>query len=296
MKIYDCFMYFDEDLILDVRFNILNEYVDYFVIVESTYNHKGEKRNLKFNIKKYDTFKSKIIYLVLDNLPKDIETINKLESNKAKEYKYINNALKREINQRNFIYQGLKSANAEDIILISDVDEIPFLINIDFSSIKEKIIIFEQIMTHYKFNLCMPGLVWHGTRACRKKNLKSPQWLRNIKAKKYSLLRIDIIFNDMKCNNIKFIKNGGWHFSNLKKPEEIELKLNSYLHHREFELSKVTLKQIKEAIIDKTAIYDLTKDQRNEKIGKGKKLIKIENKDLPNFIITNKEKFNQWFD
>jgi len=296
MKIYDCFMYFDEDLILDVRFNILNEYVDYFVIVESTYNHKGEKRNLKFNIKKYDTFKSKIIYLVLDNLPKDIETINKLESNKAKEYKYINNALKREINQRNFIYQGLKSANAEDIILISDVDEIPFLINIDFSSIKEKIIIFEQIMTHYKFNLCMPGLVWHGTRACRKKNLKSPQWLRNIKAKKYSLLRIDIIFNDMKCNNIKFIKNGGWHFSNLKKPEEIELKLNSYLHHREFELSKVTLKQIKEAIKDKKAIYDLTTDQRNEKIGKGKKLIKIENKDLPNFIITNKEKFNQWFD
>jgi hypothetical protein len=95
----------------------------------------------------------------------------------------------------------------------------------------------------------------------------------------------------MKCNNIKFIKNGGWHFSNLKKAEEIELKLNSYLHHREFELSKVTLKQIKEAIIDKTAIYDLTKDQRNEKIGKGKKLIKIENKDLPNFIITNKEKF-----
>ena len=53
MKVYDCFMYFDEDLILEARLNILDKYVDFFVIVESIYNHKGEKRSLKFNVKKF---------------------------------------------------------------------------------------------------------------------------------------------------------------------------------------------------------------------------------------------------
>ena len=50
MKIFDCFMYFDEDIVLDLRLNLLNDFVDYFVVVESKFNHKGEKRNLKFNI------------------------------------------------------------------------------------------------------------------------------------------------------------------------------------------------------------------------------------------------------
>ena len=52
MKIFDCFMYFDEDLILDLRLNILDKYVDYFVIVESVFTHRGEKRKLLFNHKK----------------------------------------------------------------------------------------------------------------------------------------------------------------------------------------------------------------------------------------------------
>ena len=45
MKIFDCFMYFDENLLLDLRLNVLDKYVDYFVIVESCFNHKGEKKN-----------------------------------------------------------------------------------------------------------------------------------------------------------------------------------------------------------------------------------------------------------
>ena len=56
MKIFDCFMYFDEEIVLDLRLNTLNEYVDYFVIVESSFNHKGEKRKLKFNLNKYKKF------------------------------------------------------------------------------------------------------------------------------------------------------------------------------------------------------------------------------------------------
>ena len=126
------------------------------------------------------------------------------------------NALLRENSQRNFISEGLRSANDEDFILISDVDEIPNLESIDFNKYKEKIIQFRQEMFYYKFNLKLPDLNWIGTKACIKKNLITPQWLRNIKDKKYPFFRIDTFFSKTKYTNVQFIDNGGWHFSNIK--------------------------------------------------------------------------------
>ena len=72
MKIFDCFMFYDEDILLDIRMNILNEYVDYFVISESKNYHNGLKRSLKFNINNYPKFKDKIIYIVIDEEPEGI--------------------------------------------------------------------------------------------------------------------------------------------------------------------------------------------------------------------------------
>ena len=296
MKIFDCFMYFDEDLILDARLNILDKYVDFFIIVESKFNHKGEKRSLKLDLEKFKKFKNKIKYLVIEDLPNNLETITDQDFGVTKEHKFINNAVKRENFQRNFIKKGLNEAQDEDFILISDLDEIPCLENLNLRSVKEKIIVFKQLMTYYKFNLALPNFWWHGTKGCLKKNLKSPQWLRNVKSKKYSLLRLDILFSEMRYNSIKFIENGGWHFTNIKSAEEIELKFKSYLHHREFELSNINLNDIREIIKNKYAIYDLNVDQRNSKIGNGKKLINLEDKNLPNYIIENKQKLSMWFD
>ena len=134
MKIFDCFMFFDEDQVLDLRLNVLNEYVDYFVIVESIYNHRGEKRNLLFNSNKYKYFRDKIIYLIYDKIPNSIKEIEKKDSKTTQDYKYIMNALYRENSQRKFILEGLKDADQNDIILISDVDEIPNLL--EFNSKK----------------------------------------------------------------------------------------------------------------------------------------------------------------
>ena len=92
MKIYDCFMYFDEEIVLDLRLNTLHEYVDYFVIVESKFTHRGDQRELKFNHKKFEKFKDKIIYLVYDEKPKEIKIINNEESESEKSIKYIFNA------------------------------------------------------------------------------------------------------------------------------------------------------------------------------------------------------------
>ena len=110
MKIFDCFMYYDEDILLDVRLNTLDKNVDYFVIVESSFSHKGEKRDLKFNHKNFSKFRDKIIYLVYEDEPNDqIEKINENDNENEKSRKYIFNALYRENGQRNFIAEGIKS-------------------------------------------------------------------------------------------------------------------------------------------------------------------------------------------
>ena len=286
-------MYFDEEVVLDLRLNALNKFIDYFVIVESIFTHKGEQRELNFNYKKFEKFKDKIIYLVYDKQPKDLLSI---KDQKTDHGVYIMNALLRENGQINFILEGLKSAKEDDLILISDVDEIPNLENIDLSKYKEKIIQFRQEMFYYKFNLKLPNLIWTGTKGCKKKDLITPQWLRNIKDKKYPFSRIDTFFSKTKYTNVQFIDNGGWHFSNIKNAKEIEYKLRSYLHHREFDINPMSTKEIENIIENKKAIYDLKVDKRDNKIGNGNKLEKYPLNKLPKFLQDNINIYHQWID
>lgn len=296
MKIFDCFMYFDEEIVLDLRLNTLYESVDYFIIVESTFTHRGEKRKLLFNQKKFEKFKDKIIYLIYDTNPIGLKKINKKDSEAIKSWKYIENAILRENGQRNFIIKGLDKAKDDDMILVSDVDEIPNLQNINFNELNQKIIQFKQEMFYYKFNLKLPNLVWTGTKGCRKKNLISPQWLRNIKDRKYSFFRIDTFFSKSKYINIKFINNGGWHFSNIKTAKEIKFKLKSYLHHREFDVNPMSTGEINKIIKDKKAIYDLKVDKKINKIGNGNKLIKYPLNKLPKYLQNNINKYKNWIE
>ena len=167
-------MYFDEEVVVDIRLNTLDKFVDYFVIVESKFTHKGDRRELKFNHKKFEKFKDKIIYLIYDEEPSKIEKILEKDTKIEKDTKYIFNAAYRENGQRNFIQKGLVNAKENDLILISDVDEIPNLSELNFQKIKEKIILFKQDMFYYKFNLRLPNMIWTGTKACKKKYLISP--------------------------------------------------------------------------------------------------------------------------
>jgi beta-1,4-mannosyl-glycoprotein beta-1,4-N-acetylglucosaminyltransferase len=293
MKIFDCFMYFDEEVVLDLRLNTLNEFVDYFVIVESIFTHKGDKRELRFDHKKFEKYKDKIIYLVYEEQP---EGLVKIKDQNSDHGGYIINALLRENGQRNFISKGLSLADDEDFVLISDVDEIPNLKSINFKNCQKKIIQFRQEMFYYKFNLKLPNLVWTGTKACKKKNLVSPQWLRNIKDKKYPFFRLDTYFSKTKYISVKFIDNGGWHFSNIKSAEEIEHKLKSYLHHREFDINPLNTEEIKNIIDRKQAIYDLKVDKRVNKIGNGSSLENYPINKLPLYLQMNKNKYKQWID
>jgi beta-1,4-mannosyl-glycoprotein beta-1,4-N-acetylglucosaminyltransferase len=295
MKIYDCFMYFDEELILDLRLNILDKFVDYFVIVESIFTHKGEKRDLKFNINKFKKFEDKIVYLVYDQEPSQIEKIVSKDTEDEKSRKYIMNALFRENAQRNFINGALNDLDNEDVILISDVDEIPNLKGINFKEKKSKIILFKQDMLYYKFNLKLPNLDWTGTKACKKKYFKSAQWLRNVKDRKYPFYRVDTYFSEKKYINCEFVDNGGWHFTNIKTAKQIKQKLESYLHHIEFDKNPLSAEDIDKIIQDKIAIYDLSVDQRKNKI-RGNKLENYPLHKLPKYLQDNLNDYKVWID
>ena len=120
--------------------------------------------------------------------------------------------------------------------------------------------------------------------------------MRNIKVKKYSFFRFDVLFSETKFIDIKIIENGGWHFTYLKNANEIEHKLRSYLHHREFDLNPISIDEIDNIIKNKIAIYDLTLDKRAQKIGHGKKLEKYPLDKLPKFLIDNLHNYQEWID
>ena len=265
MKIFDCFMYFDEDLILDLRLNCLNKFVNQFVIVESIYNHNGGKRKPLFDIKKFEKFKDKIKYILVEDEPSNLKEILDHDKPDKKANKQIMNALKRENYQRNFIMDGLKDADEEDWIIISDLDEIP---NLEINSLKEtkrNFIFFKQLMIYYKLNLSLKDFPWIGSKACKKKYLKSAQWLRNIKDRNYPWWRIDTMFSDTKYSDIEIINEGGWHFSYIKSPENIEKRLRSYLHHLEYEQNPLGATKIQELINKKQTVYNLNVDSRSSK-------------------------------
>ena len=198
MKIYDCFMYWDEDLLLDLRMNIMNKYTDYFVIVEGNKTWQNNPKKFRFKIDKFKKFKSKIIYVKIDDLPNG------------------KNPWKRENFQRNCITRGLTKAGEDDLIMISDLDEIPNPKALQLFKKTMRYAVFEQKLYYYKFNLQSETYpIWLGTRVCLKKFLKSPQWLRELKFKNRPFWRLD----KYRLNNI--LKNGGWHFCNLKSPKKL---------------------------------------------------------------------------
>ena len=296
MKIFDCFMYFDEDIVLDVRLNYLDKYIDQFIIIESEYNHKGEKRTPLFDINKFKKFENKIKYILTNDIPPGIENL-KVDDNESEIYrKSIFNAWKRENLQRNQISVGLSDAQEEDWVIISDLDEIPNLSGIKLKDINDNFVFFKQDMMYYKFNLRLENYTWIGSKACKMKNLESPQWIRDIKDRKYSWWRVDAYFSKRKYSDILFVENGGWHFSYLKRPKDIEKKLKSYLHHIDYDLNPVGEEGIQEMINNKKTIYNIKADQRENKFDGTNKLNKININLLPSYILENKDKLKDWIE
>jgi len=281
---------------LEVRFNILNKYVDKFVIAESKYSHSGEKKKLNFNINKFSEFKKKIIYLAIDNEPKNIIYQTKNIAFVENEVDKRTNSVKRIAYQRNRLMDCLTDAKGDDYILYSDNDEIPDLENFNFETNQSKILIFKQKLFYYKFNLFFDRINWYGTKGCKKKNLLSITWLRNIKTKKYPIYRLDTIFSKNKYKNVKIIENGGWHFTQLKTPKDIEIKLLNGEQHAEFKQTGKNLDYISDLVKRKKIDYDHKAKTEDYKYSKEFSLKTVSMSDMPAFLQENSNKYSEWFD
>tara|TARA_B100000963_G_scaffold236476_1_gene206710 strand:- start:8082 stop:8897 length:816 start_codon:yes stop_codon:yes gene_type:complete len=269
MKLIDCFMYFDENLVLDIRLNTLNDAVDKFVIAEATRDHAGKSKKLNFKIENFSKFKHKIVYQVIDNLPLNVT---------SKKFRWHDNHMRDQF-QRNSLAAGYKDADPNDLIMISDIDEIPDPKKIKEFDIKNKYACFLQKNFQSKINLLnITESYWSGTKICQKKNLKSPQWLRNIKTKKRSFLNI------FKDRQPQLIEDGGWHFSFLKDPESIKRKIIAY-SHQEYNKEEFTdIKNIENKISNNKDLFN-----RDIKY----KSVEIDSS-FPNYIYKNKSKFKDW--
>ena len=296
MKIYDCFMYFDEDLLLDLRLNYLDKFVEKFVITEATYTHNGDRKKLRFDINNFKKFKDKISYIVVDRQPDNIKEILKSDNEEERGEKLILNGMARDYFQRENLRKGIEAANDNDLILISDLDEIPNLNNLNFTKINNNVIIFEQKMFYYKLNLFYEDFKWQGTKGVKFKNFISPQWLRNIKGKKYPKWRVDTWFSKKKYSNLFYIKNGGWHFTCLRTAEELEKKLLNFAHHYEYEKSGININDLRKLIEEKRVMYDHNIDSKGYKWSGKSILKKVELDQLPSYINSNLQKYQEWLD
>ena len=284
MNIYDCFMYFDEDILLDLRLNVLNKYVKKFVISEATYTHNGNKKKLNFDINRFKKFKDKIEYIVVDKEPLNIRRINENDPEHIRGQKLILNGYARDNYQRESLNLGLKNLLDNDLIIVSDLDEIPNLEKIELKNIQNKIIIFKQKMFYYKLNLLYDEFNWFGSKACKKKNFLSPQWLRNIKSKKYPRWRLDLWFSKRKYINNFYVEDGGWHFTCIRTAQDLEKKLLNFAHHYEFEESGLKKNDLEKLINEKRVMYDHNVDQKGYKWSGKSKLKKINKDLLPSYV------------
>jgi beta-1,4-mannosyl-glycoprotein beta-1,4-N-acetylglucosaminyltransferase len=232
-KIYDCFLFFNELEILELRLEILNNIVDKFVIVESTTTFSGKQKELFFdkNKDKFLKFKDKIIHIIIDDTPEDFKNLPYISipitANDFIKNKILNYVEKsegwgrhekqwgRETYQRESIFYGISNCSDEDIILISDLDEIPNPTEIETikTYIVNQVFDFKQKTYYYYFNL-LKEYNWSGTKCISYGKLKD--------------LSINLVRQNKYTTNT--IERGGWHFSFMGGVESIKMKIDAYSH------------------------------------------------------------------
>ena len=253
------------------------------------------KKKKNFNINDYKKFKDKIIYILIDKEPKDLKEISEKNTDEVNTGLKRVNSLKRIGLQYNTLSKGLEEASPNDLILLSDCDEIPDLKFIHKNNISNKIVLFKQKIFYYKFNLLHSKMEWFGTKACKKKHLKNFEWLRYIKNKKYPIWRLDTFFSKNKFIDTLIIHDGGWHFTNVKNSKEIYYKLSNYGEHNEFEKSNLTEEKIQSLIDNHELYFNHVVDKTD--IDKYSAKIKLDIMDrsyLPEYLKENSEKYRDW--
>jgi len=217
--IFDCTLFHDEFDMLEFRLRQLSEKVDYFVIAEAdtTFSNLPKPLHLENLPTRYEAWAEKIIYVSVSDMPK------------------LPNPWVKEIHQRNAVLRGLTSAKANDLILLSDIDEIPNLAEIEGKVPDDNICGLKQRLYYYYFNLRCGD--WSAASACLFKNLVlTPQEARNLHGR-------------------PIIPNAGWHFSYLMEPSKIANKINAFSHQELNQPRFVDLASIEASMKQRKDLY-----------------------------------------
>ncbi|MEL6372825.1 MAG: N-acetylglucosaminyltransferase [Pseudomonadota bacterium] len=228
MALYDCFTFFNELDILELRLKELADHVDYFVVTEATKTFTGKPKPLHFaeNRERFARWEKQIIHVVVDDMPDE------------------GNAWTRERFQRDATIRGIAQAADDDIIMISDVDEIAYpweLKRVTREATHDQIIFLECVYYTYKLNLMVVNkyIALCAVRATQKKNIVGMQALRStrvLQSKRYPSWLNDIITTlRNRYRTGKYLRNvrvreAGWHFTSVNTPEQIQYKIRSYAH------------------------------------------------------------------
>ena len=263
-KIIDCITFFDNNFMFEIRYNILINKVDYFVVCESKYDHTGNEKKSNFIWKDYYN-RDKIKYFFNEKpFPKNTS-------------RWENQAI-----QREYLINYINFADQEDYIFFSDPDEIVSPEALNNFNLKKKYGIFLQDCFNFKFNLFNPyESPWEGTRVCKKKNLTSIDFMRQkirLKNLDYNFLRID------KEKSIQIFENSGWHFNNIMTAEEISLKLKTFAHSEFSDEKFRSVKIIRQKIINNVDLFN-----RGHKY----RVIKLDHK-FPKYILNNQKKYDEF--
>ncbi len=298
MKIYDCFTFFNELELLELRLKILSPYVDYFILVESNITFRGKTKPFYFDINdnRFKSYKNKIIHIKYENIPQET---------KPNDYSL-------EIQQRNYIFQGLQqinNCNDNDLVIISDLDEIPnpnilkhlkentlfaknnlLKLHRIFRKRKNKFTAYSkyiQLLLKYNQNASILNILnitplsfsqkhyyyyinylhpdkWFGSVISLYKNMKAPQELRNLRRR------------------LPILDNGGWHFAYMGGINRILNKVNSTVdENNSRNINKVyTETHIKKCLNNGSLIYDYQNKEHNVFTK-----IPLNNLDIPNIDI-----------
>lgn len=268
MKVYDCFLFYNELDILEIRLNELYDHVDYFYIVEASVTHSGRPKPLYLkealeNTNRFDKFKSKIINIDTDL---DLTKYTPLDIN-------MSDAWNRENMQRNYLMNVIQKASEDDIILLSDADEIPSKAFIEIRKQVSKaaypFLVCKQYFYYYTFRYAKKELC-HGTIA----------FYRNHMA--------DVIYQDLRNDRFRlpYVSNAGWHLSFFGSPEHVKNKIESFAHTEFGAHNNIdTIKKNIECGLD---IFNRNNPEEA--------LMKIENNiNVPTYVLNNKEKYKHLF-
>ena len=270
-KIYDCIPFYQSNILFELRLKTLGHLVDYFIVCEATTTHQGAPKKLNFDKRRFSEYSNKIKYFVIDNMP----DLGSISNDKFPLYNF----------QLDQLSKGITDANENDLILVSDEDEIPNpdkIQNFNYENFKYGI--FMQKIFYYKFNIYneteSSGGKWPGSRICMKKNLKKFSSFRALKMKnKYSPS-----WKFWKEKSIDLIENGGWHFTYLMNYSKIAEKIKSS-EHSEFNKKNFTsIEQIKNRVENLIDPFD-----RNFSLKK----INIDDS-FPSEIVKNKHLYKDW--